>query len=77
VVGGHGSFGSGAELSKHYRMIPDHYRIKIEFMFYGVETWEDETFFLQVDGRQVYSITNTCDCNRKTAVCGSDLHTRV
>jgi len=64
LVGGHGAFGRGAELSKHYRELPDHYKIRVEFLFYGINSWEAETFNVFADGRRVYSLTNTCECHK-------------
>lgn len=71
LVGGRGAFGRSSSMSRHYTHLPYHHRLRVQFLFYAIDTWEDETFTVEADGRVVYSLTLNCKNNR-VYICGDD-----
>jgi hypothetical protein len=71
TIGGYGiSAGTSTVLSKNNISLSGHYRVKILVDVLFIDSWDNESFFMEVNGVKV--ITNTHSLNSATrAVCGS------
>jgi hypothetical protein len=50
LFGGYGVFGRYATISKTFTGLPPHYAIQVSFILMKIDSWDNEQFFLYVDG---------------------------
>ncbi len=55
ILGGYGQFGSGVTATRTWTGLPDHSEAKVAFRYVKIDTWDNETAWLQVDGKQVWT----------------------
>lgn len=53
IFGGYKVFGSNAKVTRTYNNLPPHYKAKISFNFWKIDSWNSETFRLEVNGKQI------------------------
>ena len=53
MLGGFGVFGQGASITK-ILTLPPHYQIDVSFNFFKIDSWDQESLLVYVDGIQVF-----------------------
>lgn len=56
MIGGYGVFGSSATAETTINDLPEHEYLSIEFTFFIGDSWDNEWFYLTVDGVTVKSV---------------------
>ncbi|CAD8148390.1 unnamed protein product [Paramecium octaurelia] len=49
LLGGYNIFGTRSIVSKHFSLLP-HYKVKVTLEFWKIDSWDDEDFYIIVDG---------------------------
>ena len=54
IFGGFGIFGTTTSVVKMIALAP-HYFVRVIFKMYKIDSWENESFYLYLDGVQMFS----------------------
>ncbi len=71
LVGGHNSFGVRATMTKTYKNLPSHYRLSIKAQLFQISSWDNESFFVLVDGVRVATYQTNLN-NHPVYWCGTE-----
>ena len=55
MLGGYNIFGTGAYATKNYNNLPPHFRVRIWFRFYKIDSWDSENLLVSVNNVQKFS----------------------
>lgn len=50
IFGGFNLFGANAKVSRTYQNLPPHYKAKVTFNFWKIDSWNSESFRFEVNG---------------------------
>lgn len=54
LFGGYENVGQGSVLSRVFTNLAPHYRVMLKFAFWKIDFWDNDAFFVNVDGKQVF-----------------------
>lgn len=69
MFGGYSVFGSDAEASTAIFDIPAHEYLHVTFTGYFIDSWDDESFFVNLDGNTI--VETTFQYSSGENICGS------
>ena len=65
-----GGFGSGEYLQKDFHELPTHASVHIRFQFASIDSWDWETFYVNLDNTRIVTKSYQHDQSNRVQVCG-------
>lgn len=53
LVGGYNKFGAKATATREFK-VPPHGKLRVQVVFYKIDSWDNEWFYLTVDNKRVF-----------------------